>query len=253
MNSKKNEISDIVEYINSLVRDTESLEEDIKLIKIGINRLQNTATELETFANRIQTKFEQTILKINQTMGYFLNQIQNSKDIEIKTKESDVKEENKKAVKTSTKSKQESHPLSMNNKTLEKIETAEKDKSPEGVMILICPVQKSKRRGGSDSTCVTRRQLVPTTEEEKMILNYLIRCNHKPTQKEYNRLYKEVCNMLLKAPKNAIAIEICTADPRSEKKYIEIFYHINIRGKRDYACVNYVEITGVEAYRVRKE
>jgi hypothetical protein len=255
MKAKKNEISKLGTHLSSLFIDIEQLEMDLQLLKSSIGRMKNTFSELELLANRLNSSTEKSKLKMNQLIDIYLHKIE-SGDInlisqsggEAPAAKPDPSSQQRTSVEIEKPSSAATVPAVGQHGGKSKNDTTGK----AGVMIFISPENKRFRELSGDSTCVPRRQLLPTVDEEKMILEYLIRTDHKPTQDEYNNLFKEVCNMLISAPRNAIAIELRTAGPKSKTKYIELFYHIKVRNKLDFACLKYIEIEGVNAYRQKK-
>ena len=256
MEAKKNKISKLGTHLSSLYIDIEQAEMDLQLLKSSIGRLKSTFSELELLTKRLQSSTEKSKLKMNQLIDIYLHKIE-SGNINLMSQTngeeapaarpaptSPLKESSQKVkVTTGTAGSTTNHALGMDKPS--------SSESP-GVLIFISPNDKQIKDISGDSTCIPRRQLLPTIEEEKMLLDHLIRTDHKPTQEEYNNLFKEVCNMLISAPRNAIAIEIRTANQKSKTKCIELFYHIKVRNKLDFACLKYIEIVGVNAYRQKK-
>ncbi len=117
----------------------------------------------------------------------------------------------------------------------------------ESVMIFISPEVDTAKDGDSDSTRESRRQLMPTMEEEKVLLGYLQDEETVITQKEYERLLKVISEMLISAPKNAIAIEVKKIDTGSQRKTLEFCYHIQVKGMLTRANFNYFEYKGKES------
>lgn len=118
-----------------------------------------------------------------------------------------------------------------------------------GVMIFLSPDVKRSKKLDDSSTCIPRRQLVPSSSEEKMIIDYLIKSNIRPTKGEYKQIYKEICRMLLNSPTNAIAIQLKTVRKDKNKTFAELLYHVKIKDKVEYAALKYIELKGVEYYR----
>lgn len=255
MEGKKNEISKLGTHLSSLFIDIEQLEMDLQLLKSSIGRMKNTFSELELLANRLYSSTEKSKLKMNQLIDIYLHKIESGNINLISQSGGEApaaKPGPSSQHKTVTEKKDtpSTTPASIAGQSGGKNKQDTTGKA--GVMIFISPENKRMKEFSGDSTCIPRRQLLPTVDEEKMILEYLIRTDHKPTQEEYNNLFKEVCNMLISAPRNAIAIELRTAGPKSKTKSVELFYHIKVRNKLDFACLKYIEIEGVNAYRQKK-
>lgn len=232
--TQQEELARIFKYVSAVAKDTEALEQEIALYKSGVSRLQHTVQELGILGGQLEEHISMTRDRLDQLLEYFMKRIE--------AEQPPIDDEDTAADKT----------------LMEAPVTQKPSDSPpassRGVMIFISPPTNDKpHRAGADSTCTPRRQLVPTIQEEKMILDYLIKNNHKPTQEEYNRVYKEISNMLIQAPKNAVAIEIRSADPRGDRKYVELAYHVQIKDQLDLACLKYIEIKGVDAYRMRTQ
>lgn len=236
---QQEELARIFKYVSAVAKDTESLEQEITLYKSGVSRLRCTVDELGIIGGQLEEQLSQTRDRLNQLLEYFMKRIESEhpamSDDEDTAADRTVMETSS-SVSVSVKAS-DSPPA-----------------NSRGVMIFISPPTDDKgHREGADSTCTPRRQLVPTIQEEKMVLDYLIKNNHKPTQEEYNRVYKEISNMLIQAPKNAVAIEVRSADPRGDRKYVELAYHVQIKDQLDLACLKYIEIKGVDAYRMHTQ
>jgi len=233
--NQQEELARIFKYVSAVAKDTESLEQEISLYKSGVCRLRHTVDELSIIGGQLEEQLSMTRDRLNQLLEYFMKRIESEQP-------AIDDEEDTAADKTILES------------TVTHNATDSPPASSRGVMIFISPPTDDKpHREGADSTCTPRRQLVPTIQEEKMVLDYLIKNNHKPTQEEYNRVYKEISNMLIQAPKNAVAIEVRSADPRGDRKYVELAYHVQIKDQLDLACLKYIEIKGVDAYRMRTQ
>ncbi len=252
MEAKKNVISKLGTHLSSLFTDLEQLEMDLQLLKSSISRLKSTFSELELLSARLQSGSEKSKLKMNQLIDIYLHKIE-SGNINLMSKTSKESRTTKQTATIESKGSQQKENVATGSAI---DQSGGKNKhyttGKAGVMIFISPEHKRIKELSGDSTCIPRRQLLPTVEEEKLILDYLIRTDHKPIQEEYNNLFKEVCNMLISAPRNAIAIEIRTASAKSKSKSVELFYHIKIKNKLDFACLKYIEIEGVNAYRQKK-
>ncbi len=86
-----------------------------------------------------------------------------------------------------------------------------------------------------------------------MLLEYMQQKGMKPTQSEYNKLYKEIAHMLVEAPKNAVAIQARTAKTAdNQARFIELFYHVTINNKIDYAQFKYIEIRTLVSNKSQK-
>jgi Holliday junction resolvase-like predicted endonuclease len=85
---------------------------------------------------------------------------------------------------------------------------------------------------------------MPLPEEEELILKYLNQGGHRITQKEYNKLLKEISSLLISAPKNAIAIELKKKDSNTHKKNLEICYHIKVKNTLSQANFKYFQYKG---------
>ncbi len=240
---KTKELSNLFKYISSLLNDSEHLEQDLHLLKGYIKSLKDIATELETYAGQVQSYAEENRAKITKLVQYFMKKIEDGQTM----------------VETQT---SVSEPPRTEADTAEKTRKSPTAPSPgiqqedhgEGVIIYITPESDDGGQHSADSTHLPRRQLLPTSQEEKMILDYLIGASLKPTQKEYNRLYKEITNMLVNSPKNAIAIQVRRAGSTGPEgqKYIELFFHVRIKDNLDFAGFKYVEMKGVDAYRKKE-
>ena len=119
-----------------------------------------------------------------------------------------------------------------------------KKKDSESVLIFISPELDTPKDKKSDSTRASRRQLMPTSDEEKILLDYLNKKNCPITQGEYEKLLKEISSMLVSAPKNAVVIEITKIDNVGECHTLELCYHIKVRNELTKACFNYFEYKG---------
>lgn len=233
--TQQEELARIFKYVSAVAKDTEAIEREIALYKSGVSRLHHTVDEMSILSNQLEEQVSMTRDRLNQLLEYFMKRIESEQPPMDE-------DEDTAADKTILES------------ALSPKVTDSPPASSRGVMIFISPPTDDKpHREGADSTCTPRRQLVPTIQEEKMILDYLIKNNHKPTQEEYNRVYKEISNMLIQAPKNAVAIEVRSADPRGDRKYVELAYHVQIKDQLDLACLKYIEIKGVDAYRMRTQ
>lgn len=233
--TQQEELARIFKYVSAVARDTESLEQEIALYMSGVSRLKHTVEEMGIIGGQMEEQLSMTRDRLNQLLEYFM------KRIEAEQPEVDDEEDT-------------AADRTMLESAVVQKSAGSPPPSSRGVMIFISPpTDDTPHRAGADSTCSPRRQLVPTIQEEKMVLDYLIKNNHKPTQEEYNRVYKEISNMLIQAPKNAVAIEVRSADPRGERKYVELAYHIQIKDQLDLACLKYIEIKGVDAYRMRTQ
>jgi|GEM_PF-3232192 len=124
-------------------------------------------------------------------------------------------------------------------------------KKVEGVMLFVSPDPNLEDTSGF-ATRQPRREMLPTEIEEKMILEYVRREGIKLTKSEYKTIYKKVSNMLVSAPKNAIAIQLRLKSIAQERRILELFYHINVNNRVEYASFKYIEIKGVEFYRSLK-
>ncbi len=85
---------------------------------------------------------------------------------------------------------------------------------------------------------------MPMAEEEQLILSYIKKNGSSITQREYKELLKQISDMLLNAPKNAVAIEIKKIDPVDNIKNLELCYHIRVKGKLSLACFSYFHYKG---------
>lgn len=237
---KENEISNLIQSINSIVDDASNFGNDLKHAREGIGKLQNTLVQLDDYAKRIQNNVTRAVEKL-QTLKGFSNSIEMPKDTPKAklTNKTDVSEQKNMVDKKSI-SADEKKSSSRTDST-----------TPVGIMIFICPEGEGSDHQIGDSTCIPRRQLVPTTQEEKMILDYLIQKGHKPNQREYNRVYRELSTMLVKAPKNAVAIELRVGKPEEELKTVELFFHVKVKDTIQFADFRYVRYKGVDAYRIK--
>ncbi|MCP4157391.1 MAG: hypothetical protein GY757_57300, partial [bacterium] len=123
-----------------------------------------------------------------------------------------------------------------------------KKSDSESVMVFISPDFENQSGKKDDSTRVSRRQLMPTVEEEHVILSYLEKEGTFITKGEYEQLIKQISAMLVSAPKNAIAIEIKKVDPGpaggGDVETLELCYHISVRNDVSQACFKYFEFVG---------
>lgn len=233
------DLSKMVKDLMSLINESENLGDYMQLLTSGIRRMKSTVAELEIVANRISSHGEMNRAQLSATLERMLDY--------IGTCNFDAGDFTLPKQVPPRQCPVQHHPTPGKKKTA-------LPPRESGIMIFICPEAEKRKNARGDTTCVPRRQLVPSTEEEKLLLNYLIRTNNKPSQKEYNRLYKEICYMLLNAPKNAIAIEIRagrTSDSAHGKSCIELFYHVQVKDSVTYASFKYIEILGIEAIRAK--
>lgn len=124
-------------------------------------------------------------------------------------------------------------------------------KKVEGVMLFVSPDPNLEDTSGF-ATRQPRRELLPTETEERMILDYVREQGIKLTKSEYRTIYKKVSNMLVSAPRNAVAIQIRLKKIPENRKILELFYHVSVNNRLEAASFKYIEIKGVEYYRSLK-
>jgi len=283
------EISKISKYILSLVEHSHKMEEELHHIQNTIEDFKTRINQLEKTAQRLQNDSEESRLGLTQLLDFFMKKIEEvnpvidsqsdqpteveqsytALDMEKETgdlikpnfQEKTVIEAPAEPLEDETYLEKLADELNMDRefettrRTMIETNALQGSISSAGVMLFISPAERtsSKSYNANESTCLPRRQLVPTLDEEKMILDYLIRMKFRPSQKEYNRLYKAITYMLINAPKNAIAIQIRAATTSDKKRCIESFYHIQTKDGVNHACFKYIEIKGVPPKQPQKK
>ncbi len=248
INLKNKEISSIFKYISVMIEDAERMDNDLKLIKKKINLLKHSLEEIEIYFDRVSGFTSRSRIKIDYMIEYFMRQVEENRSREMDKISENIKEVEPRQAKTRVEKKVKTVTVARS----EKPKTKAKVKIPKeelGIMIFLSPDVKKIKKIDDGSTSIPRRQLVPSSSEEKMVIDYLIRSNIKPTKAEYRQIYKEICRMLLRSPTNAIAIQLKTVRKNKNKIFAELLYHVKIKDKVEYADLKYIELKGVEYYR----
>ena len=186
MDKKTTTTAEMREHISSLFLNIEQTELDVQLIRTILNQLKNSITELELVSKRIKSDSEKSRSKINFLMEMIIQNAEREglMDLEAKDKLSKSIQEKSEKQEKKIKTRQQKPAIQVESYA----EALQNNQKKPGVIIFITPDTEDRKRASGDSTCIPRRQLLPTVEEEKMILDYMIRNNRKPTQKEYNQV-----------------------------------------------------------------
>ncbi|MCP4214580.1 MAG: hypothetical protein GY765_07980 [bacterium] len=212
------ELINLRKYFVKLSSENVQLQHDMLTVKEGLNKISGAIIKLERFVSETEEELTRTQRRIGQVVKYLENKEEEHRYID-KTVVEKIEHEAENGVEADNEI------------------TRQRDEN--SVLFFIMPESDGAKPGsGDDSTRQTRRQMLLTIDEEKVLLAYLEKRGASIKQQDYERLLKDISNLLVSAPKNAIAIEVKKLDSNSSGNTLELCYHIKV--KEDVSQANFL-------------